>query len=387
AALLDPLQKWGVNVIRFLFTWEAYEPVKGEYNQEYLAYYKNVIKWAHERGIYVIVDFHQDAFSRYTVHGCGEGFPEWAVPPMVIKGTPSNDSSCKIWGAEMIWDAPMHLSWHHFYANTYGVRDRYLLMVGSVSAALGDTPGVLGYDMLNEPWGNEITEIAALYEDAAKVIRANDPDSVLFASPHALISSGNSSELPAMSFDNYVYSPHYYDGMIITLNWWWGTSPASKLNQNKKKGDAFGVPTFWGEFGINPTAKGGTDYMDLFYAWMDKYGASGTQWCYTPGWTPEKYDGHNDENLSIVDDTGTLRANWRIRPYPQRLAGTPGTFEVTFKDSGALKMYLKYTHDPRKGDTKIYLPKELLFGTAGFNVSATADLSYSFDSDGLYLIC
>ena len=189
-----------------------------------------------------------------------------------------------------------------------------------------------------------------------------------------------------MSFDNYVYSPHYYDGTIITLNWWWGTSPASNLDKNKKKADAAGVPVFWGEFGVNATAKGGADYMELFYQWLDKYGVSGTQWCYTPGWTPENYDGVNGENLSIIDNNGAMRANWRIRPYPQRLAGTPGSFGVTYKSSGALKAVLSYTHDPSKGESRLYLPKALLFGSTGYKISASSDLSYTYDENEQFLI-
>ena len=240
-----------------------------------------------ERDIKVIIDFHQDAFSRYQVHGCGEGFPGWAVPDEVSKDTPDNDSSCKIWGAEMIWDFDMHTCWNRFYSDKYGVRTRFLKMMDTVSSHFGNNPAVLGYDILNEPWGNEVSEIAVLYEDAAKIIRKNDPDSVIFVCPHALISAGNTSELPRMSFGNYAYAPHYYDGSIIVLNLWFGTSPDSALNRQKKKSDAWNVPIFWGEFGVNATAYGGAKYMDLFYAWLDSNHASGTQWNYTPGWTTD----------------------------------------------------------------------------------------------------
>ncbi|PKL40014.1 MAG: hypothetical protein CVV44_07295 [Spirochaetae bacterium HGW-Spirochaetae-1] len=385
--VLDPLPGWGINVIRFLFTWEAYEPERGEYNREYMEYYKNVVDWAWERGIHVIVDFHQDAFSRFQIHGCGEGFPEWAIPPEVSKDTPCNDSSCKIWGAEMIWDFDMHTCWNRFYLDKYGVRTSFLEMVDSVSTEFGDHPGVLGYDLLNEPWGDEIDEIAVLYEDEAEIIRGNDPDSILFLCPHALISAGNTSELPAMSFGNYVYAPHYYDGSIITINMWLGTSPDASLDKQKKKADAWKVPIFWGEFGVNATALGGAAYMDLFYAWLDRYHVSGTQWNYTPGWTPEKYDGHNDENLSIVDDKGKLRANYRIRPYANRVAGIPVKFQVDRKDSGALKVFMEWDHDSSIGETRIFLPREALFGDVGYTVASSGSyLTYAYDDAGLYLL-
>ncbi|HOT44299.1 MAG TPA: cellulase family glycosylhydrolase [Spirochaetota bacterium] len=388
ASLLDPLPGWGVNVIRLLFTWEAFEPVMGSYNSEYLDYIARVVSWAGERDIKVIIDFHQDAFSRYQVHGCGEGFPEWAVPPEVKKDKPCNDSRCRVWGAEMIWDFDMHTCWNRFYRDTYGVRARFLKMMDAVSARFGSNPTVLGYDILNEPWGDEVKEIAVLYEDAAKIIRNNDPDSVMFLCPHALISAGNASELPKMSFGNYAYAPHYYDGSIIVLNMWLGTPPAGALTRQKKKSDAWNVPLFWGEFGVNATALGGAKYMDLFYAWLDANHASGTQWNYTPGWTPDGYDGFNDENLSIVDNTGALRANYRVRPYARRTAGTPVKFEFSGSDSGAVSVRMEWDHDPSKGETRMFLPREALFGAGGYAVAVTGDsLEYSYDNEELYLIC
>lgn len=388
AKLLDPLPGWGVNVIRLLFTWEAFEPEIGSYDREYLDYISDVVTWAGERDIKVIIDFHQDAFSRFQVNGCGEGFPEWAVPGEVSKDIPRNDSSCKIWGAEMIWDFDMHTCWNRFYNNTYGVRGRFLLMMDAVSRHFGKNSSVLGYDILNEPWGDEVDEIAVLYEDAVKVIRKNDPDSMIFVCPHALISAGNDSELPQMSFANYAYAPHYYDGSIIVLNMWLGTSPDSALDKQKKKSDGWNVPILWGEFGVNATALGGAKYMDLFYAWLDRNHASGTQWNYTPGWNPDTYDGFNDENLSIVDNTGALRANYRIRPYARRTAGTPVKFEVSRRDTGAVSVLMEWDHDPAKGETRIFVPREALFGERGYTVAETGTaLEYGYDDDELYLIC
>lgn len=46
---------------------------------------------------------------------------------------------------------------------------------------------VLGYDILNEPVGSETRQLSPLFEAAAKVIRANDPNAILFLTPMYLL--------------------------------------------------------------------------------------------------------------------------------------------------------------------------------------------------------
>ena len=98
-----------------------------------------------------MVDFHQDAYSRYSIGGCGEGFPKWTLPPSVTPATPDNSAACTNWGSRELGD-DMKSAFGAFYADSTGARTRYLAMLGTVAAALADEPGVLGYDLLNEPF-------------------------------------------------------------------------------------------------------------------------------------------------------------------------------------------------------------------------------------------
>src|SRR5688572_13154936 len=97
-ALLDRLPGFGVNVARLLFTWGAFEPERGQYDASYLDYYAGVVDALHARGVWVIVDLHQDAFSRFATDGCGEGMPAWAVSTAVTPDVPNNGKDCAQWG-------------------------------------------------------------------------------------------------------------------------------------------------------------------------------------------------------------------------------------------------------------------------------------------------
>lgn len=72
---LARLRHWGFNCIRLITTWEAIEHAgPGRYDREYLDYFEAICRKAGEFDLYVIVDFHQDVWSRATG---GDGAPMW----------------------------------------------------------------------------------------------------------------------------------------------------------------------------------------------------------------------------------------------------------------------------------------------------------------------
>jgi endoglycosylceramidase len=381
---LDPLPGWGFNVLRLLFTWEAYEPQPGTYDDAYLAYYQGVVDAAAARGLWVVVDFHQDAYSRGSIGGCGEGFPLWALPPTVTAAAPDNGADCSNWGSRLLGDADLKTTWDAFYADTSGARTRYLAMVARVAGALAGRANVVGYDLLNEPGGDERTQLAPLYEDAARAIRAVNPEALLFVSPGVLTSAGDATNLLRPTFDPFVYSPHYYDPTLTLFHGWQGSDESAAFAEMTGTAQAWGVPLFLGEWGAPPSTDEVRGYVGAIGAQLDRALASSAQWVYTPGWTAAAKDGWNTEDFSIVDDTGALRGNFAERPYPQRLAGTPTMLTVTDEmDAKKNALQLSWTHDPAAGATTIFSPVAWFGG----DVSIEADGDAKCTRAGDFVTC
>ncbi len=384
-AVFVPLRDMGMNVVRLLFTWEAYEPVKGTYDKAYLDYYVASATAAGAAGLFVIVDVHQDGFSRASIGGCGDGFPLWALPAGVTPAAPDNGPACKSWGVKMQSDKDMLAAWSAFHSDAEGVRTSYMAMLESVSSRLASLPAVIGYDLLNEPWGDEVTEIGPLYEDGAAVVRKASPDAIVFVSPHARTSAGSQTKLLKPSFGNVVYSPHFYDASVILFKSWSGVLPDAPFQMMNDTAAAWGAPLFLGEFGApGPTEEGGP-YMDTLYRHLDDRLSSGAQWVYTPGWTEAAKDGWNDEDFSIVGAAGELRPNYRGRPSPRAIAGKPTSF--LFEDAATAegrRATLAWENDPAAGKTEIFVPADTFGGPPLATVTGEG-LSCAWD--GPALVC
>ena len=170
-----------------------------------------IIDLLHTSGIATIIDLHQDVLARKI---CGEGLPDWMVDvaalcalpiPMPLTLNASKVGQCTAVGPLKF------IGWSELYmtdacgkafgaifdgTGTLGsVLERYW---GDVSKALAGHPGVLAYELMNEPWvGDWFPHNVALLTKAGeaeratvgpwmsrmhRIVRANDPNTtVLFA--------------------------------------------------------------------------------------------------------------------------------------------------------------------------------------------------------------
>ena len=169
------LRAWGLTFLRFLVPWEAVEHTgPGHYDTAYLEYLRAILEKANAYGIHVMIDPHQDAWSRWTG---GDGAPGWTLEAFGIDLTKLHRTGAAITQQESADDYP-RMIWPTNY-NKYGAATMFTLFfagddlapktqidgVGArtflqthyinafrkVAETVGDLPNVVGYDTMNEP--------------------------------------------------------------------------------------------------------------------------------------------------------------------------------------------------------------------------------------------
>jgi endoglycosylceramidase len=161
------MRAMGFNVARLVLNWSQLEPRPGVYSVTYLDRVAQVVGWARQQGIYLILDMHQDQYSRYILpvdkasapSGCSpsggsDGAPDWAVQ---AAGKPG----CALYGIDELNPAES-AAFAKFWQNSpvagpkgrapgTGLQDHYIGALAELANRFENTPTVLGYELMNEP--------------------------------------------------------------------------------------------------------------------------------------------------------------------------------------------------------------------------------------------
>ncbi len=342
ASYMDHAASWGIDAMRVPFVWAALEPVQGQDDQDWLMRYDELLDAAWARGIYTVVDFHQDVYSEVY---CGDGFPGWTVA-----NPPAPHHDCPSWSLEYFQDPDVRAAFDAFWAAGSSVQAAYDAAWDVMIARYKDKPGVAGFEPINEPgWGtaNESTFSATTLTDfySAKVarLRAQAPKTLVFVDPSGADGVTVSTQLGRPTGDGIVFAPHFYP-----------LSARPDLVQGEMQtwanvGASWNVPVFVGEFGVGHNQSGGTDYMTAHFAALDALGLGGAEWEYSIA--AEEWNSETN-TLVAVDGTEYPIAKAIQRPYARAVAGS-GVLQAF--DASSSKFTLGYT--ATTGITEVSLPK------------------------------
>ena len=189
-AHLGRLRHWGFNCLRLLTTWEAVEHAgPGEYDAAYLDYFAEIARRAGDYGMYVFVDFHQDAWSRMSG---GDGAPGWTFEAVGLDFTKFHAAGAahvmqykydyarggrQDAYPQMTWSSNYRLPanaimWTLFFGGrTFTpqftidgrnvqdyLQEHYIGAMRAIAERLAPLPHVIGFDSLNEPGEGFICE-------------------------------------------------------------------------------------------------------------------------------------------------------------------------------------------------------------------------------------
>jgi endoglycosylceramidase len=143
---------FGFNSLRLPLSWSLLEPERGRFNQLYVDRVAQVVGWARAVGIHVIIDMHQNGYSRFIGPVAGinaklrfyTGAPAWAT---ITDGFPSREFA----GQRELNPAGLEANTNFWY-NRGGVQDEYIAAIAVLAQRFKDDSTVAGYSIFNEPF-------------------------------------------------------------------------------------------------------------------------------------------------------------------------------------------------------------------------------------------
>lgn len=324
---LAAIRAQGFDFVRLTVSWSLLEPSPGVYSQQYLDRIAQVVRWAREQKVYVLLDMHEDNFSRFIpdqapinanpVLGTAseqpnhaDGAPPWAVvtsgvPPEAIGGQAELGSAVEA-AFTSFWlnRTPTDSSGQPVpqgAAPGPGLEDHYIGAMNAMAQTFRNDSTVVGYEIMNEPLPGFIPpglfSAGFLYPFYSRVIDALTAGGVdrqsFFFEPMAVRNLEDAPDqlpLPFSSYPNLVYAPHDYTH-VFTVDRVAGIAPSQSpyplsYDQPYQVADlearSFGAALICGEFGeFSGDPATYSEVVGGMTAAQDRALAGSTYWAWT----------------------------------------------------------------------------------------------------------
>ncbi|MCB0972093.1 MAG: cellulase family glycosylhydrolase, partial [Acidimicrobiales bacterium] len=320
-----------------------------------------VLDRAEALGLKVILDMHQDVF--------GEAFGSHGVPAWATRTDGHTFEPQESWLLEYLQPA-VQAAFEHLYEDDdlrQAQIDAWLHVVDRVQ----DHPALLGYDLLNEPFGKirdgedligaagrvEREQLTPMYQRLTDAIAAVDADHWVFIEPPNLASLGVATSLGAVTGPKVAIYPHMYDANIELATYGDDGNIVYDPAFFTQWADAIRgyaathrVPMLVGEWGIAHPERPG---MDAFVA--DTLATLDRE---TSGWS--MFTMCQGEGYCPFDAAGAPRPaiDQILSPYARAIAGAPTS---STWDPEARTLRVRFAETEAGGPTEIWLGEDLTY--------------------------
>ena len=159
----------GLNIVRLCLSWSSLEYTPGVYNSTYIDWVRQMVEWAEEQDVYVILDLHEDLYSLFiqplpnatgvpgllTPSGGQDGAPAWAVdaggwPSLAVFGI-GNFNLAMMAAFDAFYDNKVVPGVPQGEAPGPGLQDHFIGAIAALARAFVNSSTVAGFELLNEP--------------------------------------------------------------------------------------------------------------------------------------------------------------------------------------------------------------------------------------------
>lgn len=354
------MRELGFNVLRLPVNWSGIEPQRDQFDEAYLDRVQAVVDMCKAEGVYVMIDFHQDAYSKEIGE---DGAPLWAIVP---PPTPEQLHEGPLTAEELEaarTSLPVLLAFLSFFSNDDDdpideeLQAEFREMAQHVAERFADEPWVIGYEMFNEPVA-ELKYLRPFHDTLAAAIREVDDRHLLFFEPNAIRNFQDNAPISSEPFSDAggVYAPHLYslifsdpEGELATL-----TKDRLRPNFVAAAAEAAGwqTPMFIGEWGIGPDMTNAENYTRWMYELLDENFWSSANWV----WKENSQGEWGFFEFDEANDAWTPRPqvqSWHTRAYAVAVGGTPTAMSY---DPDALRFELRYEGRADAAPSSVYVP-------------------------------
>lgn len=339
----------GFNLLRLPLNWSGLEPQPGQYSTAYLDRVQEIVDRCRAAGIYVLLDMHQDAFSKEIGE---DGAPLWAIqpPPDKLLGGPLTDLDARRLSGQVL-----RAFRGFFEENQQNAQERFTAAVQALLRRFATDEAVVGIELFNEPLAGQ-DALDAFHAKAAQGVRVVT-DKLIFFEPVALRNQTDGVEPSAAPFPvaGAVYAPHIYTlafsdprGELARLTY---ERLAPSVRGARVEATAWGAPLFIGEFGIAPDAPNAALWLRYQLDAQDETLASSALWLWKED-SQGSWGLFDKRGADFVERPAYIAAV--SRPYVQ-VAG--GALRALRYDSEARRLRYQVQRQRGAREDQVYLPR------------------------------